>query len=61
MTNREFIAILKNNGYTLTRISGSHNIFQKEGKHISIPIKKGKDLHRGMVNRLIKENNLQGV
>ena len=61
MNNKKFLAILKRNGYTLTRIKGSHNIFKKEGKHISIPIKKGKDIHRGMINRLIKENNLQGV
>lgn len=61
MNNKKFLAILKNNGYTLSRTKGSHNIFKKENNTISIPIHKGKDLHKGMVNRLIKENNLQGV
>lgn len=51
---REFVCILKYNGYELARTSGDHYIYKKDGRHISINKKpKGCVCHR-----LIKENNL---
>ena len=55
-TKKEFIKILKYNGYELNRIRGSHFIYKnKNGKHISIP----KKIESVIVLRLIKENNLK--
>lgn len=54
-TNKEFISILKNNGYTLNRYKGDHSIYTKNGKHISIP----KKIKSVVALRLIKENNLK--
>lgn len=54
-TERELIKLLKLNGYSITRYSGSHQIFTKLGRNpISIP----KSLNPFIIRRLIKENNL---
>lgn len=54
-SKREFVKIVKNNGYSYVRSSGSHDIYyNKEGKHISIP----RTPANVIVRRLIRENNL---
>ncbi|MBQ4523388.1 MAG: type II toxin-antitoxin system HicA family toxin [Lachnospiraceae bacterium] len=54
---REFIPILKRNGFMLARSNGSHFIFinRKTHRHITI----NKNLNRMVRERLIKENNLE--
>ena len=55
-TLREFIKILKFNGFWYDRCSGSHTIYiNNKGRHISIP----KSLKSVVIQRLIKENNLE--
>lgn len=55
-TQREFIKIVKNNGYTYKRHAGSHAIYiNNKGRHISIP----QHLECVIARRLIKENNLK--
>lgn len=53
-TQREFIQIVRKNGYSYARHSGDHAIYMKDGKHISIP----KNLECVIALRLIKENKL---
>ena len=54
-TQREFIRIVKRNGYEYSRHSGDHAIYVNDrGRHISIPQK----LECVIARRLIKENNL---
>lgn len=54
-TQREFIKVVKRNGYTYNRHNGDHAIYVNDkGKHISIPQK----LECVIARRLIKENNL---
>lgn len=54
-TQREFIRIVKNNGFYYNRHNGGHAIYvNDEGRHISIP----KNLECVIARRLIKENNL---
>ena len=57
-TVREFRIVLKNNGYTLQRKRGDHEIWIKDGKHISIP-NNSKCINVMVARRLIKENNLK--
>lgn len=38
-TQREFIKVVQRNGYSYSRHNGSHAIYVKEGRHISIPQK----------------------
>lgn len=54
-TQREFIRIVKRNGFSYNRHNGDHAIYVNErGRHISIPQK----LECVIARRLIKENNL---
>lgn len=54
-TSKEFIKIVKLNGFYYNRSSGDHNIFINDnGDHISIP----NHLECVIARRLIKENNL---
>lgn len=55
-TSREFIKIVKFNGFYYNRHNGDHAIYVNDkGKHISIP----KNLESVIARRLIKENNLE--
>lgn len=53
-TQKEFIKVVKSNGFRYERHSGSHAIYSRNGRHVSIPHK----LECVIARRLIKENNL---
>ena len=54
-TRKEFITILKKNGFYYDRQKGSHSIYiNDKGRHISVP----HNLEYVIARRLIKENNL---
>ena len=54
-TSREFLRMLKRNGYTYSRHNGDHYIYvSKSGRHISVPQK----LECVIARRLIKEYEL---
>ena len=53
-TQKEFIRILEKNGFRYERHCGSHAIYSKNGRHVSVPHK----LECVIARRLIKENNL---
>ena len=54
-TRKEFITILKKNGFYYDRHKGSHSIFiNDKGRHISVPY----NLECVIAQRLLKENNL---
>jgi len=45
MNARQIMDILKQNGWTLARTSGSHHIFTKDGyRNVPVPVHGGKDL-----------------
>lgn len=55
-TRREFVKIVKANGFEYRRSRGSHDIYyNKSGRHISIPA----TLVDVIARRLIKENKLE--
>lgn len=55
-THREFVKIVKANGFHYDRHSGDHAIYLNDkGRHISIPAK----LESAIARRLIKENSLE--
>ena len=55
-TLREFIKIVKFNGFWYDRHNGDHAIYMNDkGRHISIP----KNLECVIARRLIKENSLE--
>lgn len=54
-TKKEFIRIIKRNGFRYDRCNGGHTIYVNDaGNHISIPYK----LECVIARRLIKENNI---
>lgn len=54
-TQREFIRIVKRNGFSYNRHNGDHAIYvNAKGRHISIPQK----LECVIARRLIRENDL---
>lgn len=54
---REFVPILRKNGYTHTRTNGSHFVYINRMTHQHISV--NKKLNRMVRERLIKENNLE--
>lgn len=57
-TEREFIQLLKANGYTLDRAKGDHNIYVND-KGNTITVVGGRTMSRMVYRRLIKENDLK--
>ena len=53
-TRNEFIRMIERNGYHYLRNNGSHAIYVKDGKHITVPLR----IEAPIAKRLIKENNL---
>ena len=59
MTSADIIKQLKDAGWELNRVKGSHHIYTHpaQGGHISVPHPK-KDLGTGLVKKLMKQANL---
>lgn len=51
----EFKKVLRNNGYSLNRVTGSHEIWKKENN--SIVVTTGR-INKMVARKIIKENNL---
>lgn len=58
MDIRKFERLLVDNGWTYNHQIGDHRIWYKNGKHMSVPIRKKNPM---LFRRLIKENNLKEV
>jgi len=59
MTGKELIKQLKQQGWTLDRINGSHHIMIKGDKTLSVPVHGNKDLPKGTLNTLLKDGGLK--
>jgi predicted RNA binding protein YcfA (HicA-like mRNA interferase family) len=59
MTGKEVLSLLKKNGWTLDRISGSHHIMIKGIKTLSVPVHGNKDVPTGLLHKLLKEAGLK--
>jgi len=56
MNGKELSNILKQNGWELDRIKGSHHIYVKKDKRsIPVPIHGTKDLPKGLVRAIFKQ------
>jgi predicted RNA binding protein YcfA (HicA-like mRNA interferase family) len=58
MNAREVIKLLKENGWDCVRISGSHHIFEKDGKIVPVPVHSG-DLKKGTLHSIMKMAGLK--
>jgi mRNA interferase HicA len=59
MRSKELIRLLKEHGWVIDRIKGSHYIMIKDKKTISVPFHASKDLGKGLVNDILKQSGLK--
>lgn len=59
MTGKEIVKLLKQNGWYVERIHGSHNIMKKVDKTIVVPVHSNKDLPTGLQNSIFKQAGLK--
>ena len=61
MKSRDLIKLLKENGWMLDRIEGSHHIFKKVGNphSISVPVHKGADLRMGTARAILRDAGIR--
>ncbi len=56
MTGRQLIKIMRQNGWILDRVAGSHHIMVKENRRsVPVPVHGKKDLPRGLVSTILKQ------
>jgi len=58
MKDKDLLNVLLQDGWTITRIHGSHHILQKGGKTEVIPIH-GRDVPTGLLNTILKRTGLK--
>lgn len=61
MNGKQVIKLLKEKGWQLDRINGSHHIFKKEGivYLITVPVHGSDDIPTGTLNRILKDGGLK--
>jgi len=58
MTGKDLIRRLKEHGWVLDRINGSHHIMIKDKQTLSVPVQGNRDLPAGLLNNLLKQAGL---
>ncbi len=58
MKDKELLKLLKQDGWEVKRIRGSHHILQKGEKTETIPVH-GKDVPAGLLNAILKRTGLK--
>jgi len=53
------IKLLKEKGWELDRIEGSHHIMIKGKKTLSVPVHGNKDMGKGLLHALMKQGGLK--
>ncbi len=59
MTGKELIKKLKNNGWILDRIKGSHYILIKGNETVVVPVHSNKDIPKGTLDNILKKAGLK--
>jgi len=59
MTGKEMVKLLKDHGWEVDRISGSHYILVKGERTLSVPVHGKKDLKKGLQQALLKEGGIK--
>ena len=58
MKDKDLLKLLKQNGWEVVRINGSHHILMKDDKIETIPIH-GKDVPKGLLNAIFQRTGLK--
>jgi len=59
MTGKQLIKLLKENGWQLHRVEGSHHILINGTKTLTVPVHGNKDLGKGLLHALMKQGGLK--
>jgi predicted RNA binding protein YcfA (HicA-like mRNA interferase family) len=59
MTGKKMVKLLKDHGWEVDRISGSHYILVKGERTLSVPVHGKKDLKKGLQQALLKEGGIK--
>lgn len=58
MKDKDLLRLLKKNGWTVARITGSHHVLQKGEQTTVVPVH-GRDVPTGLLNQILKETGLK--
>ncbi|NLJ15998.1 MAG: addiction module toxin, HicA family [Clostridiales bacterium] len=58
MKDKDLLKLLKQNGWNMIRVKGSHHVLQKDNQIEVIPIH-GKDVPTGLLNKILKRTGLK--
>jgi predicted RNA binding protein YcfA (HicA-like mRNA interferase family) len=59
MTGKQVIRLLKENGWVLDRVKGSHHIMIKGTKTVVVPVHGSTDMAKGTLNYILKFTGLK--
>ena len=59
MNGNELVKLLKQNGWQVDRISGSHYIMVKGSKTISVPVHGKKELGKGIAQAILRQAGIK--
>ena len=62
MTGKEVIKLMKQHGWVLNRISGSHHIMVKQGERsVPVPIHGNRELPKGFTRAILKQAGIKNT
>lgn len=60
MTGKDAVKKLKDNGWVLDRIKGSHHIMKKEGfRPVPVPVHAGRDIPKNLISALERQTGVK--
>lgn len=59
MTGKEVIKILKQNGWEVLRVNGSHHRLGKDSLRATVPVHGSRDLGKGLVSAIEKQTGVK--
>jgi len=59
VNGKDVIRILKDEGWELIRVRGSHHLLRKEGVTVPVPVHGSRDLGAGLLKKLEKETGVK--
>ena len=59
MNGKQLIKLLKENGWHLDRVEGSHHILVNGSKTLTVPVHGNKDIGKGLLHALMKQGGLK--
>ena len=59
MTGKGLVKLLKEKGWKLDRVQGSHHVMKKDGRTEIIPVHSNRDLPIGLADAIMKRTGLK--